>query len=90
MSSPHDAIWQFPCSFPIKVLGENSPDLVNEVCAVVAVNASNFNPDQDITIKHSSKGNYLAVTATITAESKTQLDSIYLALNKHPLVKITL
>jgi putative lipoic acid-binding regulatory protein len=32
----------------------------------------------------------MSITAMITAESKAQLDKIYLALNNHPLVKITL
>ena len=85
-----DDLWNFPCKFPIKIMGSNTPELTNEICAILAEHVTDFNPNQDIEIKTSSKGNYLAVTVTITAESKAQLDSIYLALNKHALVKVTL
>lgn len=85
-----EELMTFPCLFCIKVMGINSPELIAEVAAIVCRHSESFEPERDITTKPSSKGNYLAVNATLNATSKAQLDSIYLALNNHPLVKITL
>ena len=85
-----DSLLKFPCSFPIKIMGINSEDLVPEVVAIISARSHTFNPEADIVAKPSSKGNYLSITATIQAQSQEQLDNIYLALNKHELVKVTL
>jgi len=41
-------------------------------------------------MRPSRNGNYLGLTVTITAQSKTQLDNLYLALTRHPMVKVVL
>ena len=84
------SVIEFPCKFANKVMGIQHDDLVPEVVAIISLHAGDFNPELDITIKPSAKGNYLSITATITAKSQEQLDNIYRALNKHELVKITL
>ena len=81
---------EFPCQFPIKAMGTNAPDLIPEITAIIAANCNTFNPEADIACKESVKGNYISVTATITATSQQQLDNIYSALNKHELIKFTL
>ena len=81
---------EFPCEFPIKIMGLNKPELITQVIALIAEKSSEFNAERDIVIKNSSKDKYLSITATIMAHSQEQLDSIYLALNAHELVKITL
>lgn len=83
-------VLQFPCPFTIKIMGTNVPELISEVCAIVGSKSAGFNPQEDITTKLSRNGNYLSVNATIQAESRKQLDEIYLELNNHDLVKITL
>jgi putative lipoic acid-binding regulatory protein len=85
-----EKLLKFPCLFPIKVMGINHLDLVAEVAAVISRHVSHFNPQEDVVTKLSKKGNYLSVTATIMATSQEQLDKIYIELNKHKLVKITL
>jgi putative lipoic acid-binding regulatory protein len=50
-------------------------------------------PDFDATrmeLRASSGGNYLSVTCTIVAQSKPQLDAIYMDLTAHPMVKVAL
>lgn len=77
---------EFPCRFPIKVMGERHPDFQPTIFEVVRVHA----PDLDmthITVRDSSSGKYTSLTVTVTAHSKDQLDSIYRALSSHPLVK---
>jgi putative lipoic acid-binding regulatory protein len=71
-------------------MGVNQPQLLNEVVAIIDSLCESFNANQDIKSKLSSKENYLAITATVLAQSKQHLDSVYLALNQHPLVKVTL
>lgn len=83
-------IMKFPCTFPIKIMGINNKQFIAETIAIVASFSNTFNPETDVISKPSEKGNYLSITATIEAQSKDQLDNIYLALNKHKLVKITL
>lgn len=80
----------FPCLFPIKIMGINNNFLVPQVAAIISSYCDSFKPDDDIKMKLSTKGNYLSITATVWAQSQDQLDKIYLALNKHDLVKITL
>lgn len=87
--TPPDLI-DFPCEFKIKIMGLNVPELINEVVAIISANTEKFDPEGDISSKPSAKGNYIALTATIWATSRAQLDTIYLALNNHSLVKITL
>jgi hypothetical protein len=41
-------------------------------------------------MRASGKGNYLAVTCTIRATSRAQLDALYRDLSSHPYVKIVL
>lgn len=81
---------EFPCTFPIKVMGINSSALIADVTAIVAVHCPDFDPEDNIKITPSSKGNYISVTATVNATSQQQLDSIYSDLSKHELVKFTL
>ena len=50
-------------------------------------------PDYDaatMEMRPSKNGNFLSVTATINAQSKTQIDDIYRALTSHPLVLMAL
>ena len=84
------SVIEFPCQFPIKVMGVKHDDLIPEVIAIIVAQSHDFNPELDIVIKPSSKGNYLSITAMINAKSQEQLDNIYRTLNKHVLVKITL
>ena len=43
-----------------------------------------------IEMRPSRNGNYLGLTVTVNAQSREQLDNIYRALTRHPMVKIVL
>jgi putative lipoic acid-binding regulatory protein len=50
-------------------------------------------PDLDLNtveVRQSRTGKYLSLTVTIRAQSRAQLDAIYLALTAHPMVKVVL
>lgn len=94
MSNPHDippeqSLIEYPCDFPIKVMGAN----VDGFAAAIAHVARQFDPDFDastIELRPSKAGNYLGVTITIRATSRPQLDELYRTLTTHPMVKMVL
>lgn len=86
---PQESLIEFPCLFPIKVMGTRVEGFT---AALVSV-ARDFDPDFDearLELRESRGGNYLSVTLTVTATSREQLDNLYRALTGHPLVKVVL
>lgn len=80
---------EYPCTFPIKVMGLNGPDFVSALSRV----AFNFDPSFDsktIELRESKSGKYLGVTLHIWAISREQLDELYRTLSTHPMVKVVL
>lgn len=79
---------QFPCTFPIKVMGPNREDFA---AAVSAIFCRHIAADQISYSRRLSSGDkYLSLTVTFTAQSREQLDSLYGELNAHELVLMTL
>lgn len=89
MSSQPTELIEFPCVFPLKIMGAQHPDFEQEVLKTIQKNAPTTQAS-DITIRPSSKGNYLGATAQVRVESKEQLDNIYRSLTSHPMVKVVL
>jgi uncharacterized protein len=89
VSSSATSLLQFPCSFPIKIMGECTDGFAEQICALVKTHAPDFDPSS-IEMRPSRNGNYLGLTVTIDAQSQNQLDHLYQALTKHPLVKVVL
>jgi len=84
-----ETLLEFPCDFPIKIMGACVDEFAQTVVGVVARHAPDFDP-ASVEMRPSSKGNYLALTCTIRALSKAQLDALYRELSSHPLVKVVL
>ncbi|NWG40084.1 MAG: DUF493 family protein [Hydrogenophilaceae bacterium] len=84
-----DSLLEFPCDFPIKIMGAARDDFAHAIVTVVKTHAPDFDA-ASIDIRASGKGNYLAVTCTIKATSREQLDNLYRDLSSHPYVKIVL
>lgn len=91
MNKPEDrtTLLEFPCEFPIKIMGARVEGFAQAVIAVVLEHAPDFDPAHT-EMRPSSKGNYLAITCTLNATSKAQLDGLYMALTAHPMVKVVL
>jgi len=84
-----DSLIEYPCRFPIKVMGANVDGFVHAMTRI----AERFDPSFDastIELRNSSSGHYLGVTLTITATSREQLDEVYRTLTSHPMVKVVL
>ncbi|MFO8023767.1 YbeD family protein [Thiohalophilus sp.] len=87
--SQEETFLEFPCKFPIKVMGRSDVDLQSLVMELVSKHAPELR-EQDITRRDSRQGNYVSLTVTVTATSKAQLDRIYLELNASDAVLMTL
>ena len=80
---------EFPCDFPIKVMGARVDGFAQAVLEVVLRHAPDFDAGS-IEMRPSSKGNYLSVTCTFRAVSQHQVDNLYRELTAHPMVKVVL
>ncbi len=80
---------EFPTAFPIKVMGRRTDDFAQAIVEVVLRHAPDFDAGT-LEMRASRAGNYLSVTATITATSREQLDALYRELTSHPLVSMVL
>jgi len=76
---------EFPTAFPIKALGRDEQKFRKTVIELVAAHAK-FDDESDVRVQASTKGNFISVTVTFTAESQVQLDTIYQSLHDHELV----
>jgi len=74
-----DTLLEFPCRFPLKAMGRNDPGFQALVEKIILSHAEIY-AEEAVTASPSGAGNYLAVTVTIKAQSKAQLDLIYQAL----------
>ncbi len=83
------SLLQFPCDFPIKVVGVRSEGFAQQIVALVQVAMPDFRPET-VEMRASQGGKYLSVTVTVTARSQVQLDALYQALTGHPGVKFVL
>lgn len=84
-----ESLIEFPCDFPIKVMGTRTDDFAQTVVDIVLRHAPGF-AAETVEMRLSGSGNYLSVTCTVRAESKAQLDALYRELSGHPAVKVVL
>ncbi len=86
---PEASLIEYPCDFPIKVMGLHVEGFVEAITAVAVTFDPEFQADR-IEHRPSTSGKYLSLTITIRATSRPQLDDLYRALTSHPMVKIVL
>ncbi len=89
MTKQPQELIEFPCRFPIKIMGLNNPAFASTISGVIR----EFDPafdEKTIEIKESSKGNYLGLNVVVNTKNREHLDSIYRALTSHPMVKVVL
>jgi uncharacterized protein len=85
----NESIIEYPCVFPIKIMGHTQTGFAQAVLAVVASHAPDFD-GATMEMKTSKQGKYLSVTCTINATSRKQLDALYRELCDHPMVVMVL
>lgn len=84
-----DTLFEFPCDFPIKVMGDAADDFDAHVVAIIRKHVSDL-PEGAATTRASKGGKFQSVTVLFTATSKAQLDAIYMELTACPRIKMVL
>jgi putative lipoic acid-binding regulatory protein len=84
-----ETLFQFPCDFPIKVMGRHTDDFRSLVLGIVQKHTGNIEP-ANIEERPSKDGKYLSLTCTFKAQSKDQLDALYRELTTCERVLIVL
>ena len=77
-----ETIMEFPCDFPIKMMGKDTPEFIDTVRSLVERHAGPID-DESVQTAQSRNGNFISVTVTISATSRQQLDDIYQDLTAH-------
>ena len=72
----------FPCEFPIKMMGRDSAEFRVLVRSIVEEHTGAVD-DSRVQTAVSRNGRFVSVTVTITATSQRQLDDIYEAATAH-------
>lgn len=86
---PEQSLIEYPCRFPIKVMGGNTAEFIEAVVFI----ARSFEPTFDaasVEQRPSKAGNYMGLTLSVHVSSREQLDEVYRTLTTHPLVKYVL
>ena len=84
-----DDLLRFPCEFPIKVMGRDSESFRSLTLAIIERHAGPLAAGS-ITERNSRQGRFLALTYTIRAENRAQLDRIYQDLSDSRVVLVAL
>ena len=84
-----ETLLEFPCEFPIKMMGRDGDSFRQAAIELVETHAGKV-PEEAISTSLSRKGNFLSITVTINAESQEQLDNIYQALTEHEEILVAL
>ncbi len=80
---------QFPCSYPLKVMGRNTNRFLAVISSIIERHVAEGEGVM-YSSRSSSGGNYVSITATFSAQSREQLEAIYKDLNRHELVLMAL
>jgi hypothetical protein len=86
---PEQSLIEYPSEFPIKIMGEMHDAFAQTIVEVVTIHDPTFHAGK-MDMRPSSKGTYLALTVTVWATSREQLDNLYRELSGHPMVKVVL
>lgn len=80
MSEP--TLLEFPCDFPIKIMGRESAEFRALARALVEKHTGPL-ADSSLHFALSRSASFVSVTVTVKAESQLQLDAIYRDVSSH-------
>lgn len=84
-----DSLLEFPCDFPLKVMGRESAGFREMVVGLVEAHAGPVDAER-LQLRHSRDGNFVSLTLWVHTESQSQLDAVYGALTAHEQVLMVL
>ncbi|MFK5894272.1 MAG: DUF493 domain-containing protein [Pseudomonadota bacterium] len=82
-------LMDFPCTFPLKVMGLNTDDYPGFVLDI-AKKYINGIDKSNLKTRLSKNEKYIAVTLTFLAHSREQIDNVYLELNASERTKMAI
>ena len=80
---------EFPCEYPIKVIGLASIEFRQSVVRILKSFDERLS-DQAIAVQPSAKGNYESIKVTLTATSESMLVNLFAELKTLPDLKMVL
>jgi hypothetical protein len=80
---------EFPCDFPIKIMGPTTAEFEGIVLEIVRRHAPDLG-EAAVTSRASSGGRYTSITVNLRAKSKEQLDALYRELSGHPAIRVVM
>ena len=80
---------EFPCDYPVKIMGNKCEAFRTHVLTVMERHAPGFDV-MKVTTRDSRKGTYQSLTVTITATGEDQLQAIFIDLKASSLVQMVL
>ena len=66
----------FPCEFPVKVMGRSDSDVRALTAAIVSRHFGEI-AEEGVRVRASADGNFVALTYTVHAQDRAQLDALY-------------
>jgi len=86
---PEPTLIEYPCEFPIKIMGHTRAGFAQAMLEIVDRHVPDFD-GATMEMKTSKRGKYLSITCTVNARSRAQLDALYRELCDHPMVVMVL
>ena len=80
---------EFPCEFPLKVMGRKGEGFRELVIGLVEAETGPLAEDS-VRLRESREGNFVALTVTVQVNDQDQLDAVYRALSGHEQVLMVL
>lgn len=80
---------EFPCAYPIKVMGEDVDDFSTAVLQIIRSHAPDLD-ETSISYRSSRNGRYLSLRVTITATGESQLKAMFEELKASGRVQMVL
>jgi putative lipoic acid-binding regulatory protein len=84
-----ESLLEFPCDFPIKVMGKDTPEFRAMALALIESHTGPLEAER-IKMASSRNGRFVSITVTVNAQSKDQLDDIYRDVSGHPAILMAL
>ena len=76
------ALLDFPCDFPVKIMGRESADFRTLARGLVEKHTGPVDDDR-VKSSLSRNGGFVSITVTVHAQSQQQLDEIYREISAH-------
>ena len=89
MTNEEPQLIEFPCDFPIKMMGRDRPEFHAAARAIVEQHAGPVD-ESAVSTAASRNGRFISITISIRATSQQQLDAIYMDLTAHDEILVAL